>query len=200
MNSFLERMNYKAEFERAYEKAYKFFGIELKGIKLEIIKSPEKVFKNKKIPWYAVGFYTKNKIILVDKQLFPSRGHEKNEFSKVMLHEICHLFIKKIVKKRIPVWIEEGLCQFISFGGKLKPKKAVSLRKLKTYKDWYNYDDPYVYCGSFYSWLFKKYGKEKILEFLKMLNEFSTEKAFEKVFKNKLEKEEKIFRKELKKC
>lgn len=186
------------DFKKSYNKASSFFGIKPKNIKLKIIKDPEKIFHNKKIPWYAVGFYNKNTVIIVDKELFPLRGHKKNEFSKVMLHEMCHIFIKKIVKKRIPVWIEEGLCQFIAFGSKAKPKNFVDLEKLRTYKDWYRLDSPYAYCSNFFSYLHKKYGKRKILEFLKLLNKNKPEEAFIKIFGKKIKQIEEQFRKEIK--
>lgn len=192
-------MKYQLEFKKNYERTCNFFEIKPKGIKLKIIRDPKKFFKNKKIPWYAVGFYRGNTIILLDKNLFPSRNHKKSEFSKVMLHEMCHIFIKKIIKKRIPIWIEEGLCQFISFKAKVKPKKFVDLEKLKTYNDWYKYDNPYAYCSNFFAYLNKKYGKKKVLEFLYVLNEKKPEDSFFKIFKKNLKMAEKDFRKELRK-
>ncbi len=191
---------YTLDFKKSYRKASSFFGIKPKDIKLKIIEDPEKIFRNKKIPWYAVGFYYKNTVVIVDKELFPSRGHKKNEFSKVMLHEMCHIFIKKIVKKKIPVWIEEGLCQFIAFGDKIKPKNFVDLEKLETYKDWYNWNSPYAYCSNFFSYLHKNYGKRKILEFLESLNKNKPENAFVEVFGEKIKQAEEQFRKEMKKC
>ena len=176
-------MNYQIEFKKNYMKACNFFGIKPKNIKLKIIKNIKLINKlSSNVPWYAVGFYNKNTVIMLDKELLPSRGHKKREFSKVMLHEICHIFIKKIVKKRIPVWVEEGICQFIAFGDKIKPKKFVNLRKLQTYEDWYKLDNPYAYCSNFFSYLNKKYGKKKILKFIRLLNKRKPEDAFAEVF------------------
>ncbi len=195
--------SYNHIFKKIYKKASDFFGINPKGIKLEVIKNRSILCSRlnaaeNEIPWYAVGFYRKNKIIVLDKDIFPDVGHKKGEFERVILHEMCHIFIKKIVKKEIPVWVEEGLCQFISFGDiKLKPKKLVDLARLKTYKDWYNHDNPYIYCSSFFLYLGNVFGKEKILLFLGLLNRFNAEAAFKQAFGNELLGVESEFRGQL---
>jgi len=194
--------SYDSVLKEACREASSFFGI-TQDIKLEVVNSIEELSRKlkvdiTKIPWYAVGFHKGNKVLILSYRLFSKRGHKKSEFKRVILHEVCHIFLKKIIKKEIPVWIAEGLCQYISFGDlNIKPKKYVELKHLRTYKDWYKYDSPYAYCSSFFSYLNKKFGKRKILKFINLLKRFDQKRAFKKAFNEELSLEESRFRKKL---
>lgn len=182
------------------EIAERFFGFKIDGIKLVISKKSSIICKElgvneSEVPWYAVGAWKDNKIFVLDKELFPERGHDKKEFKKVILHELCHIYMKKMIKKKIPVWIDEGICQQIAFPNiNNKPEKFVELKNLNTLEDWSKYDHPYLYCSLFFRFLMKRYGKERIVEFLNLLNNHNSKKAFLKAFKISLTECEKNFR------
>lgn len=189
--------------EKALAKARAFFNFNIAGIKLNIITNISTIcekfnIKKESIPWYAVGFFKGDEIFVLDKKLFPSRGHEENEFEGVVLHELCHIFIRKAAKKTL-VWVSEGLCQYLAFP-QTKPGRVACLKKLNNYRDWYKAGGPFSYCSSFFAFLIKKYGKEAILNFLNLLNKYKTEKAFLKAFGVSLLSCEKNFNKLIEKC
>lgn len=180
--------------------AERFFGFKIPEIELVIAKKSSVIceelgINESEVPWYAVGAWKDNKIFILDKGLFPERGHDKSEFEKVILHELCHIYIRKMIKNKIPIWVDEGLCQQIAFPDiKLKPKKIVELSKLNNLEDWHKYDHPYLYCSLFFGFLINKYGIGKVVEFLKLLNDYDVEKAFSTVFETALLKCEENFK------
>lgn len=193
--------NYNDIFKNSYKKVSSFFGILPKNIKLHIITDLDKISKIfnidiNKIPWYACGFYKENDVYVLSPELLKKRGHKKEELKNIITHELCHVFIKKLVKKQIPVWIEEGISQYIAFGNFGRYKKQVNITELNSYDDWYRLSDPYIYCSNFFEFLINRYGKEKILLFLKLLNSCEYKHAFKRIFNLEINKAEQDFRKE----
>ncbi len=161
-----------------------------------------KIFRIKpsQVPWYAVGFCKGNNVYILDSALFRERKCDPNEFPKVMLHEMCHIYLRAFLNKRkIPVWLEEGFCNYFSFGYNLKPKKIPpNVLAIKTYHDWYKYDSPFLYCSLIFLSLAKNYGKNKLFLFLEKLKLLDLEQAFLEVFSIPIQEYIKEFNRTLK--
>ncbi|MEM4331010.1 MAG: hypothetical protein QW273_03320 [Candidatus Pacearchaeota archaeon] len=156
--------------------------------------------KGKKTEKYVVGYCLNNgRIFILDKKDFPKKGHNEEEFEKVMRHEMCHIFFRRFFyPKKISIWIEEGLCHFLSFGDVYSNvKNFISFEKIKNNADWYK-NPVYNQSKEFFRFLFNNYGEKRVLDFLKELKKNSEETSFKKAFGKSLNNLEKKFRKSLK--
>jgi len=181
--------NYILEIESQFEFLENFFNCNPGDIEVTILslKEFEEIYEkenNEKSKDFVVGFAAKNgRIFLLDKEDFPLKKHNKEEFEEVILHELCHMFIRRIINPRkIYPWVEEGICQYLSFGD-LKPTihSLIDFNKLKTIEDWKKYH-PYQQSALFFKFLIKEYGKNKIIDFIFKLKTISEEQAFKEVF------------------
>jgi hypothetical protein len=193
-------LKYKNLIKRKFNFLLDFFNFEPGKIYIKILPLDEfektyKLEKKKKPAKFVVGSALSNwRIIILDKEDFDKKGYDKKEFGNVILHELCHIFLRRFFyPKHTYAWIEEGLCQFLSFGKyPVKITKTISFKKLKTRRGWQKYN-AYPQAKEFFSYLAKAYGKEKILSLLAEIKKSSEEKAFKKVFGKRLENIEKDF-------
>jgi len=135
-------------------------------------------------PEYVVGFAASNgRVFVLHKELFEKRGHPNTEFENVLVHELCHILIRRILDpKHTFRWIEEGLCQYIAFKGtEFKVKKFVSFRELESREDWEK-NQAYQQSAKFFEFLDKEFGMNKIISFIKKIKLMEEYKAFKEVF------------------
>lgn len=135
-------------------------------------------------PNYVVGFTVSNeRIFILSENLFEKKEHSKKEFKKVITHELCHIFVRRILNpKHTFRWIEEGICQYIAFRGqKFIIKKFISFKKLEKKEDWKKYT-PYQQAAKFFEFLDKKFGMNKIIDFIKLIKFKDEYEAFKEVF------------------
>jgi hypothetical protein len=178
-----------------------FFDFEPSDIFLEVLplEEFEKFYefeRRRKPEFFVVGSALNNgRIIILDKKDFPKKkDHTEDEFERVILHELCHMFIRRIIdpKQTFP-WIEEGICEYISFGDyPIKIKEIVDFNEIKTLEGWKKY---YAYQQSkeFFKILSKKFGNKKISYFIKKIKEKSEEESFKEVFGVELNEIQKEF-------
>ncbi len=161
-------------------------------IEVSILNSIEKFIDiyikeyDKEPPEYVIGFYAKNgRLFILNKNLFEKRNHSKNEFKKVIVHELCHIFIKRMLDpKNTFRWIEEGICQYFAFRDyNFKIEKVRDLKKLSYDKSLWEKFHPYGQAAEFFKFLSKNYGGDKrIIEFLRKIKEKNEFVAFKEVF------------------
>lgn len=179
-----------------------FFDFEPGDIFIEILSFEDfdkfyELERGKKPEFFVVGSALNNgRIIVLNKKDFPKRkGHKEEEFERVILHELAHMFIRRILwPRQTHIWIQEGICEYLSFGDyQLKIKKFVDFKNLEKKEDW---DNNYSYQQSalFFKFLMKKFGKEKIAGFIKKIKEKSEKESFREVFGKELNKIEKEFK------
>lgn len=164
---------------KAYGKAREFFGIDI-PVKLFLVN---KILKTRDVKqeWNEAGFFHDNNVIVVDRELLPGIGYGKDEFDGILMHELSHVFLKKLIKNKIPIWIEEGLCNYLSFPA-VKPEETAELCLLSTLEDWNEHGTPFAYCSYFFHILQKKHGKNKVQQFIMALKKHDAYKAFQSVF------------------
>jgi len=109
------------------------------------------------------------------------------------------MFIRRILwpKHTFP-WIEEGICEYLSFGDyPLKIKEYVDFDELNTIENWKKHYS-YQQSALFFKYLIEKFGEKKIPKFIKKIKEKSEEESFKEVFGKELNKLEQEFKNLLK--
>ena len=177
-----------------------FFNFEPGDIFVEILPLEEfekfyELENNEKSHWFVVGCALNNgRIIILDKKDFSKKKHTEDEFGPVILHELAHMFIRRLLwPKQTHIWIQEGVCEYLSFGDSpLKIKKYINFKNLEKKEDW---DKHYSYQQSalFFKFLINKFGNKKIPDFIKKIKEKSEEESFKEVFGKELNEVEKEF-------
>ncbi len=144
---------------------------------------------------FVVGHASKNgRIFILKKEDFPKKNHKQEEFERVILHEIAHMFIRRILwpKKTYP-WIEEGICEFLSFGDyPLKIKEIIDFNEIQDIKGWRKHH-AYQQTREFFKRLSERFGNKKIAEFVKKIKQKSEKESFKEVFEQDLEEFQKKF-------
>ena len=120
--------------------------------------------------------------------LLSPEGYEKEsihrycdeEYFFLIKHELSHLFYNIFSNEKGPNWLNEGFAIFTS--GQLKKKKRI--KKFKNFLKYYDHFDKGIYeeSGFVVEFLIKKFGKERVLEFLKKLKSVNNEKEFKESF------------------
>ncbi len=181
-----------------------FFDFEPGDIFIEVfpLKDFDKFYElemGKKPEFFVVGSTLNNgRIIILDKKDFSKKeGHNEKEFEAVILHELAHMFIRRILwPKQTYIWIQEGICEYLSFGEReFKIKKFINFKEIKTCEGWKKYI-PYQQLALFFKYLAEKFGEKKFSELIKKIKEKSEEESFKEVFGkelNELEQEFKAF-------
>lgn len=109
----------------AVQKLKKFYKTDIKDISFEIIYSRKEFNRKirKNTPSWLVGFFSGHKIYLVSSNIIEKISpHQKSDFKKILIHELCHYYNNKI-NKNMPIWINEGLALFLAGQKKKKPER-----------------------------------------------------------------------------
>jgi len=194
-------LEYKDLISEKFNFLVKFFDFEpgdifIEILPLEMFEKFSKLERGKKPEFFVVGSALDNgRVIILDKKDFEKKEHKAEEFERVILHELAHMFIRRILwPKQTYIWIQEGICEYLSFGDyPLKIKKFISFKQLEKKENW---DNHYSYQQSalFFRYLIKKFGGKKISEFIKKIKEKSEEESFREVFGEELNKIEEEFK------
>ena len=163
----------------------------IKKIPFEIIIISENKDRKFIKHWdWALGFFEKNKIIIKDPNIsFIS----KQKFSKVLRHEINHLFLNRLNNNtRIPRWFNEGFAMHYADENNLTHNLTISKRifnsklfNIFNLNDKFNgnskemYSFAYAYSAILFKELINLYGEDtldNLIQYLKSNNDF--EKAF----------------------
>ena len=189
---------YKHKICKQFEKLCSYFDVDPGSISIEILSEKEfnrvyELERKKKPEWFVVGSALNNgRVIVLAKKDFGKKKHHKSEFEPVILHELCHMFVRRITwPKHASIWIQEGICEYLSFGKKgFKVGKFIDFKEIETAKGWDKHH-PYPQAGAFFCYLAKKYSDKKIVEFIKRLKHENNEMAaFGKSFGNFTEVQE----------
>lgn len=129
-----------------------------------------------------------NKLLLLSPESYERESIHKysdDEYYFLLKHELSHLFYTIFSQGKGPVWLDEGFALYTS-GELVTKKRPESFRNFIKY---YFHEDKDVYAepGFVVEGLIKKYGKEKVLSFLKLLPNMKDEKGFNRGFKDYFE-------------
>lgn len=138
---------------------------------------------------WAVGrALSYNKLLLLSPESYEKESRHKysdEEYYSLLKHELSHLFYMIFSQGKGPIWLDEGFAIYTS--GELviknKPKELKNFLKYYSHED----EDTYDEVGFVVEGLIKKYGKEKVLGFLKLLPDIDSEESFNNEFEKYFE-------------
>jgi hypothetical protein len=128
-----------------------------------------------------------NKLLLLSPESYEKESRHKysdEEYYSLLKHELSHLFYMIFSQGKGPVWLDEGFAIYTSDQLTTKDRPKEFKNFLKYYSD--EDEDVYSESGFVVEGLILKYGKEKVIGFLKVLPNVNSEedlkKEFEKYF------------------
>jgi len=157
----------------------------------DLRKSFDKQLNRKTFDWEVGNTSAQNEIDIIHEDSFEKcSSHPKDDFSRILKHEISHIYINKIAeRKMIPMWLNEGLSmyladQIVQYRDKGLYIENDYLSKISTEYGWSKYSNysAYAYSCLFVDFLTKKYSLNKIIELLKKLNLNYSRNTFDKLF------------------
>ncbi len=181
--------------EDIYEKSMKelndFFGINWVKKKPSVIIVPDRrtinKLKNEKtedwvIAWAGMGDHS---IYLLDRKNYEKESCHKysdEKYSSTIKHELAHLFLEIFCKYSYvkPMWLNEGVCIYLSGQNNFKKKPD----KFGNFLDFYDKGGKEIYSESGFAVqvLIEKHGKEKFMKLLEGLKDLNSKEKFEKIF------------------
>lgn len=165
----------------------KIFGF---GLKKEpnvvIVQSRKEIdeIKGYKTEGWVVAFVQEGKIYILDKDKMETEAkqHTKNDFDKILKHEITHLFFAQLVGDFKPRWLNEGVACYFAGQEKIRPKEENIYRL----QDYFEHGDRFMYnLGYFWTkYLIEENSLDSFMRFLKEWGENEkTVDSFEELFK-----------------
>lgn len=177
------RLQIKKEVLIAYKKNKAFFKCDLMHkCKIFLLYKREEMDKiqGRKTELWLVGTARENSIYIFSPVVFYKvSNHVTSNFSSILTHELAHIFTDEIYKFYQPFWLKEGVAGYIAEQYRNKqPKTINAFENLHERKDWNN-NPNYTQASCFTAFLVKKFGKNKFLQFLKILSEdLNSQKKF----------------------
>lgn len=114
--------------------------------------------------------------------------YSKKEYEFLIKHELSHLFFSVLVKSQYQcVWLWEGVAIYTSGQNDFK-KRPEKIKYMLNFYDKHKKDygdkkvSVYFESGFFIGMLVEKFGKEKLLKFLKSLSKVNNRKEFDHLF------------------
>ena len=133
--------------------------------------------------WVVGRALSYNKLLLLSPESYEKESrHEYSdeEYYSLLKHELSHLFYMIFSQGKGPIWLDEGFAIYTSnqLSTKERPKE------FKNFLKYYSYEDEKVYSESGFvvERLINKFGKEKVIGFLKVLPNINSKYEFKKEF------------------
>jgi len=185
---FIEGFNISKKIENIFA----FYEIEQKILEIKFVYSIEEYEKNsgeKFEKWYC-GFIKNGIVFVLSPSIMEQVGiHKKEEIEGIILHEISHILFRMKGLEPVPLF-NEGLAGYLGqYEQRMKNIRKINFKEINIENFLMgNKDNGRFYLISFYvvKTIIDKFGKEKLLSFLKELK-VQKEKnfdAFQKIFKS----------------
>lgn len=143
-----------------------------------------------------------NVVIRTPDEIAKMERGKKNQFKGVLIHEMNHAFWRQNIGKFKPVWLSEGIANFVADyfmwpkNYKYKPSdygftdKNLEFRYIEK-RVWNDIVRKYYIWTAFTTYLIKKNGKTKLIKLLKELTKNNLKENYHKQFKKIFKKTEK---------
>ena len=182
--------------DQAYRKAIKelnqFFTINWKKDLPNLFLLPDRktidLLCQRKTEDWLVGWSRNRSIYLLAPQNYDKESrhlYSREAYFRLIKHELVHAFVGRITAAgKCPVWLNEGLALFLAGQNEQNPRP----RRFAGFLKYYRSIDKQVYkqSGHAVELLIKRYGKTKLISFLKALrytkNKNEVDSAFKKVY------------------
>lgn len=150
-----------------------------------LVDAYKKYYPEKEAPGWLVGFSPANYIyILAPQAMTPDTDPGPLRFRKVLKHEIVHKYLNKLPGNP-PLYLVEGTCCFIADQVKNKlDLNKITLRLLEKVSAAETDPEGYVYTigKNLVGEIINKFGKEKLLELIKIENRTEIIKELKRMF------------------
>lgn len=162
----------------------KFFNIKINHVNIFFLKSRKELdlILGRKTEDWLVAFTGYGSIFILDPKVYYKQSSHKDmgSFWQTLNHECCHLFYYKLAGVNFPKWLDEGFACYLAGQVKKKPTKEEVLKVFEYFKksDWQIYNIGYFWVKL----LIEKFGKEKMLKLLKILDHGINEEKFKRNF------------------
>lgn len=177
-------------YNNGMKKFNEFFNLNVKKEKLKIFivnnRKDIDALRNEKTEDWVVGWSDCNTIYILSRKNYEKESSHKYSdegYSQLILHEMVHSFHSNLVDRSRghSAWLNEGIAVFLSGQNTVKKKPAEFKEFLSFYA---NYGKGiYRESGFFIEFLFKNFGKAKLIKFIKEAAKCSTKKEFYTRFK-----------------
>jgi len=138
--------------------------------------------------WLVAWSEDTRNIFLLNRENYEKYSNHKyseDEFLKLLKHELSHMLYKLITYTDKPRWLNEGIGTYIS--GQLDSVKTPA--ELKVFLNYFDKTDSETYKESGFAVeaLIGKFGKEKLMKFVKSLKSVKDPETVSKLFKETFE-------------
>lgn len=143
------------------------------------------LLRQRKTEAWEVGWADGKSIYVLDKENFEKESSHKysdETYSALVKHELSHCFYH-ILSNNVPkpIWLNEGVAIYTSGQNQFKKRPTEFKKFLQFYNE--GGGDVYSEAGFVVETLIKKYGKVKLLELIKRLENTKSENDFTVLFK-----------------
>jgi hypothetical protein len=133
--------------------------------------------------WEVGTVLSYNEILFFSPEAYEKQSCHKysdEEYYFLIKHELSHLFYNIFSEGKGPLWLDEGFAIYTSGELTIKDKP----KQLKSFLKYYSNEEEEIYteAGFVVRGLIEKYGKEKVLDFVKLLPSVNSPRAFKKEF------------------
>lgn len=142
------------------------------------------LLKGQETEAWVVGWTEDRAVYILDRNNFEKESNHKynpDEYSALVKHELSHLFFSILSSyQSFPIWFNEGCAIYTSGQNKFRKKPT----EFSKFLEFYDHGGRGVYgeSGFFVQALVEKFGKQKLLDFIKELKGLKTKEKFEQHF------------------
>nr|WP_297938414.1 hypothetical protein [uncultured Lachnoclostridium sp.] len=129
-----------------------------------------------RLPRWVIGLSAGKRIWVLDKSKWEN---QKMDLAQLILHEFVHIAINGTVKKKVPVWLNEGLAVYLSGQYEDYQLENSHIRtEMDFYQLAYESQNLYIIAGKVVTALADEYGAEILIQELLNSEEIETNRIF----------------------
>ncbi len=140
------------------------------------------------LPEWVIGLSAGKRIWIIKKNMWKNK---KMDVSQLILHEFVHIALSQCMKKRIPLWLNEGLAVYLS--GQYKDYK-LEQSHIRAYVDFnelsYQSEYFYIIAAKMLVALIKEYGINEVIKEIMLCKDFESSSLFQNENLNRIIQEE----------
>lgn len=142
------------------------------------------LLKGRQTEDWLVGWSNGNKVYILNRDNLEKESNHKydpEKYHALIKHELSHSFYNILTGGNYkPIWLNDGVAVYISGQNKFKKQPTEFKKFLQFYEN--GGSGVYDESGFFVEFLIEKFGKEKLLGFIKNLKSVNTESEFNELF------------------
>ena len=174
-------------YEQAMQELNKFFEIRWERNRPSIVIAPTRAaldkIVGKETPNWWIGMKLMGSpvvVLLAYETALKEKGnniHTEKNFYQLIKHELCHCFTNIVAGSFHPRWISEGVSLYAA-------NQLSNYQKPEGFEGFFDDKDKNLYRESGYAveLLVNSYGKQKLIDFLRLLKNKKSPKAFKEVY------------------